>query len=293
MALPDVTKRSRTLFSEGTRIATELYVPSQPPSAQGHPAILLCHGWGGLKAHLAPYAEAFARAGYIAMTFDYRGWGESDGRLIASKNAPRLLQAGKQILEARVLREVVDPVDQVADCNTCLAALAAEPGVDTSRIGVWGTSFGAGHAVFLAGTNPLVQAVVAQVGGYGLAPKYRAHARERATEKALGLMDPPVPQGGLDAPPGLTGTPDVARMLLHAPLGAAKDVRVPCLIIDVEQEELVDRLEHGFAAYEIIRQNAPCEYRLLPGKHYDIYGSLAEQATGMALDWFRAHLQSL
>ncbi len=226
------------------------------------------------------------------MTFDYRGWGESDGRLIASKDASPLLEAGERVLKVRVLREVVDPVDQIADCNNCLAALAAEPGVDASRIGVWGTSFGAGHAVFLAGTNPLVQAVVAQVGGFGLAPQYRAHARARAAEKALGLMDPPVPQAGLDAPPGLAGTPDVARMLLHAPLEAARNVRVPSLIIDVEQEELVNRLEHGFAAYEIIRQNAPCEYRLLPGTHYDIYDRCAEQATSMAVDWFGAHLQS-
>ena len=288
----DAIKHSLTLFSEGTRIAAEIYRPASAQPAEGIPAILLCHGWSGIKTQLAPYAERFAQAGFAAMIFDYRGWGESDGRLIALKDSAPLLEAGERTLHARVLREVVDPVDQVADASNCLAALAAEPGIDPTRIGIWGTSFGGGHAVFLAGHNPLIQAVVAQVGGFGLTPEYHSHARDREVEKVRGLMDPVVPQGGLDAMPRLAGTPDVARMLHHSPLAAAANIRVPTLLIDVEQEELVNRLEHGFAAYEIIRQHAICEYRLLPGIHYEIYDRHAKQATEMAIDWFQRYLRA-
>ena len=290
MVTEDVQKRTLTLFSEGTRIAAEVFLPTSTPPPEGHPAVLFCHGWGGLKHQLVPYAEAFTRAGIATMIFDYRGWGESDGRLIALRDAPPLLEAGERTLAVRVLREVIDPVDQTTDAINCLAVLAAEAGIDPSRIGVWGTSFGAGHAVFLAGNNPMVKAVVVQVGGFGLAPEYRNHARTRALQKALGSMDPPVPQGGLDGIPGLAGTPDVARMLFHSPLAAAKNVRVPTLLIDVEEEELVNRLEHGHAVYEIVRQNAICEYRLLPGKHYDIYDRHLQQARNMALDWFKMYL---
>ncbi len=291
MAQEVVTKRTRTLFSEGTRIAAEVCVPNLTPSPGGYPAILLCHCWGGLKIHLVPYAEAFARAGFAAMIFDYRGWGESDGRLIAPMNAPALLTAGERTLQVRVLREIVDPVDQIADANNCLTALAAEPGVDASRIGIWGSSFGGGHAVFLAGNNPLIKAVVAQVGGFGLPPEYREHAQARAVEKVQGRTDPTVPQGGVDAPPGLAGTPDLARMLLHSPLAAAANVRVPSLILDAEREELMNRLDHGFAAYEIIRQNAVCTYQTLPCTHYEVYDRYYEVALSLALNWFRTHLQ--
>ena len=158
------------------------------------------------------------------------------------------------------------------------------------RIGIWGTSFGAGHAVFVAAHNSHIKAVVVQVGGFGLGQQYRDHARARAAEKVSGQLDPVVPQGGMDSLPGLAGTPDVARMLFHSPLTAAANLRIPTLIIDVEQEELVNRLEHGHAVYERVRQNAICEYRLLPGKHYDIYDRHLMTTMNMAQEWFLAHL---
>ena len=286
----NVIRRIQTLYSEGTRIAVEIYLPNSPPPAAGHPAVLLCHGWSGIKSQLAPYAEALISSGFAVMIFDYRGWGESDGRIIATRDAPPLLEAGERVLKVQVLREVIDPVDQVADATNCLFALASEPDIDASRIGIWGTSFGGGHAVFLAGTNQLIKAVVAQVGGFGLPERYHAHSHARAVEKVRGVMDPPIPQGGLDGLLNLAGSPDVARMLFHSPLAAAANIRVPTLIIDVAEEELVDRLEHGYAASEIIRQNTLCEYRLLAGKHYDIYDRHLGESLSLAQGWFQAHL---
>ena len=69
------------VYSEGTRIAADLFTPAGNRPEGGWPSILLCHGWGGTKDHLARYAEKFAAAGFFAMTFDYRGWGDSDGRI--------------------------------------------------------------------------------------------------------------------------------------------------------------------------------------------------------------------
>ncbi len=285
-----VIRRQQTLFSEGTRIAAEIFLPETTPPPAGFPAVLLCHGWSGVKSQLVPFAEVLARAGFAAMIFDYRGWGESDGRVIALKDSPPLLTAEKLTLQVQVLREIVDPVDQVADAANCLAALMAEPGVDGTRVGVWGTSFGGGHAVFLAGIHPTIKAVVAQVGGFGLAPEFHEHAMARAVQKVRGLREPTVPQGGMDALPNLAGTPDVARMLAHSPLNAAHHIRVPTLLIDAEFEELVNRLEHGFAAYRIIRLNAVAEYRLLPCTHYGVYEQYLQEAIGMATDWFRRYL---
>ena len=286
----EVIKRTQTLFSEGTRIAAEIYLPASPAVAEGFPAILMCHGWSGVKNRLAAFADGLARTGLAVMIFDYRGWGESDGRIIATKDAPSLLEAGERTLKVRVLREIVDPLDQVADANNCLAALASEPGVDPTRIGVWGTSFGGGHAVFLAGTNPVIKAAVAQVGGFGLADQYHNHAKTREVQKVRGDLDTILPQGNLDAMPNLTGSPDVARMLYHSPLAAAAAVRIPTLIIDVEEEELVDRFKHGRAAHEIIVQNAISEYHLLPGKHYGIYDRHLKQSFDMTRTWFQKYL---
>ncbi len=278
------------LWSEGTRLAADIFLPAAPQPDAGYPAILLCHGWGGLKEHLARYAEKFAAAGYVAMTFDYRGWGESDGRVIATRDAPRLLDAGETTLNVRVLREIVDPVDQTTDIRNCLAYLWSEQGVDRSRIAIWGTSYGGGHAVFTAGNDDRIKAVVAQIGGFGFPPEYRDWARERAAEKARGLHDPVVPQDGLNGVSNLKGTPDVGRQVEHSQLGAAARVKVPTLILDAEFEELNNRLEHGWAAYMMIRQNAPAEYGTYPCKHYDVYDEHFEDSTDRAIAWFQRYL---
>lgn len=288
--MAEANRRAVELWSEGTRLAAEIFTPATPAPEAGYPAILLCHGWGGLKDHLARYAEKFAGAGFIAMTFDYRGWGESDGRIITTRDGPRLLEAAEITLTVRVLREVVDPIDQTADVKNCLHFLASEPGVDAGRIGVWGTSYGGGHAVFTAGTDDRVRAVVAQIGGFGFPPEHRNWARERAADKVRGAYDPVVPQDGRDGVEGLKGTPDVARMVEHSQLGAAARVKVPALIIDAEFEELNNRLEHGWAAYMMIRQNAPAEYHTFPCKHYVVYDRYYDESTDMALAWFTKHL---
>jgi uncharacterized protein len=77
----------QTIMSEGTRLAAELFF-SKSLDGKKLPTIILCHGWGGTAAALRPEAIAFARAGYLAVAFDYRGWGESDGRVVLTKALP-------------------------------------------------------------------------------------------------------------------------------------------------------------------------------------------------------------
>lgn len=284
------TRRDFDLYSEGTRIAASLFLPSTPDAGGvGHPAILLAHGWGGLRDHLARYAEVFARAGFAALIFDYRGWGASDGRLIYEGDTP-LTTAGVKTLAVRVLRETIDPIDRAEDIMTALNFLATEPGIDTTRIGLRGTSYGGGHVAFVAGNDDRVKAVVAQIGGFGFPPEYRDAARARAGEKARGSFRPVVPQARLDGVPGLNGTPDIARMVAHSQLGGAAKVHVPTLIIDAEFEELNNRLEHGWAAYMMIRQNAPAAYHTFPCKHYAVYETHFDEATALALDWYNRYL---
>ena len=286
-----VSVRRETVFSEGTRMAASIFAPAAGAPAGGYPSILLCHGWGGLMEHLERFAEKFARHGYLAMTFDYRGWGGSDGRIIPASGAQRLLEAGERDLKVRVLREIVDPIDRTADVTACLAFLSSEPDVDRTRIGIWGTSYGAGHAVYTAANDDRVKAAVAQIGGFGFPAEYREAARARQAEKARGSIDPVVPQHGLDGVLGLTGTPDIARMAEHSQLAAAARVRVPTLVIDAEFEELNNRFEHGFTAHMMIRQNAPSEYHTFPCKHYAVYDEYFDQSTDMALDWFDRYLK--
>lgn len=285
-----ISSREVTVFSEGTRLAAELHFPAGPAPEGGYPGILLCHGWGGLKSHLQKYALLFASHGFVAMTFDYRGWGESDGRIISVDATPRLLTAGETTMPVRVLREIVDPVDQVADVRACLSYLTTEAGVNPDRVGLWGTSYGGGHVVYITGNDDRVKATVAQIGGMGFPQKYRRAAQARQADKARANINPAVPQNGLDATPGLKGTPDIGRMVDHSPLEAARKINVPVLIVDAEFEELVDRQEHGVAAYHILKERVDTEYHTFPGTHYAVYDEFFDPASELAIGWFAKYL---
>ena len=100
------------------------------------------HGWGGVAAQLRRDAAVFAQAGYLAVAFDYRGWGASDSRMAA----------------AGPVREVVDPLDMTTDWLNVLHWVQAEPQCDTAHIGIWGSSFAGGHVVWVAARDPRVKA---------------------------------------------------------------------------------------------------------------------------------------
>lgn len=128
-------------YSQGVWCGATLHRPANA----GHdalPAILMLHGWGGVQDALTvSYYEEFTRAGFMVMTFDYRGWGESAG----------------------VPRQTISAPQRMRDADAALAFLKSLPGVDPSRIVLWGTSFGGGHAVDLAADHPELAGLIAQV----------------------------------------------------------------------------------------------------------------------------------
>src|SRR5512137_3018454 len=114
-------RRPVTIWSEGTRLAGDLWLPDAVAAGEKLPAIVLCHGWGGLKEHLnSTYAPWFSKAGFVVLTFDYRGWGDSEARLVPLGAVPQPDRNGEVTIRARAVRAVVDPYDQVRDIANCL-----------------------------------------------------------------------------------------------------------------------------------------------------------------------------
>ena len=288
-------RESVDIWSEGTRLSADLWLPDERSAGGARegerwPAILLCHGWGGTKEHLnATYAPWFSRAGFAVLAFDYRGWGESDAKLVPHGDAPRPDESGEVRLRARAVREVVDPHDQIRDIANCLDYLEGEPRIDEERLGLWGTSYGGGHVVFMAAHDPRVKVIVAQASAQQPALIRSDLAQERATARARGELGSIPPAE--DAAPGLAGTPDLAKMRFYRPIATAPEIRVPTLVIDAEEEELFDRMQNGHAVYEIVREHAPARYETFPCKHYAIYDQYYRPASKLARDWFVQHLQ--
>src|SRR6266542_3329768 len=107
-------------------------------------ASFYAHGLGGTMRFRTPdIAQALANAGYLALIFDYRGFGESEG-------APHRLI----------------PLEQVEDLLCAVTFLAAQAEVDPDRLGLWGISFGAAHVLVAGARERRVKAVVSG-GGFG------------------------------------------------------------------------------------------------------------------------------
>jgi hypothetical protein len=167
------------------------------PKTQKLPTIVMSHGWGGTAVALRPDGIAFARAGFLVVTFDYRGWGKSDSRLIlASKSVEK--KDGKLIAEVKEVHEVVDPIDQTADIMNALHWVVADKQCDAQRIGIWGSSYSGGHVVYVAARDPRVKAFVSQVGAMDsrwtiTSPAARLHTFSQGTGRAQGKIGYPPP----------------------------------------------------------------------------------------------------
>ena len=131
--------------SDGLKLAGIVHVPDAIARGERRPAFLVLHGFGSNKSSGSAQrpAEMLVKLGYVALRFDMRGCGDSEGE------------------HARVIC-----LEQVADTRNALTALAQHPAVDPDRIGVVGTSFGGAVAVYAGGTDPRLAAVISN-GGWG------------------------------------------------------------------------------------------------------------------------------
>jgi uncharacterized protein len=135
-----------SFYSEGTRLAGDLFLPDGLGSSEKRSGIVLCHGYTGVRnLYLPDTAKALTDAGYVVLTFDYKGWGDSDGP-----------------------KSRLSPYGRVTDSQAALTFLGAQPMVDPQRLGIYGTSYGGATVVWTAAVDPRVKAVVSVVGiGHG------------------------------------------------------------------------------------------------------------------------------
>src|SRR5258708_6258860 len=105
-----------------------------------------------------PEAVAFAQAGYLVVAFDYRGWGESDSRVIlVSKREPAERTNNRFTAEVQEVREVVEPLNMVVDWLNAINWAVGDSQCDTGRIGLWGSSLSGGLVVSAALMDPRVK----------------------------------------------------------------------------------------------------------------------------------------
>ncbi len=168
-------KRPVEFYSEGFKLCGDVYTPDDLSQGEQRAAVLLCHGYTGVKdLYLPDNAASLNQAGYVAMTFDYKGWGESQGT-----------------------RNRLAPYSRVMDVQAAMTFLGCQPEVDEDRIGLYGTSYGGATVSWVGAVDQRAKCIVSVVGvGHGA----RWMSRVRRVDEWFDLLERS-PKTGSSAPP--------------------------------------------------------------------------------------------
>jgi dienelactone hydrolase len=289
--------------SHGITCRGWLYKPEGGAGAA--PAILMSHGFSAVKEQgLDGFARGFRDAGFVVLAFDYRFLGASDG-------TPR----------GRII-----PSEQHDDNRAALAWLSKQPGVDPTRIGIWGSSYSGGHALFMGAMDPRIKVVVAQVPAIHTAQSLIAMAGREGFNGYLDLLaqdhetrnagqpggeipvvapegEPSVlatadsyawfqSSGARDAPNWLNSTSleSVARLAEYWPAAFIDLISPKPLLIQAASQDTLIPIDQVRAAFA--RAGEPKKMVEFAGGHFDLYPGepFHEPALANAVGWFTTHL---
>jgi fermentation-respiration switch protein FrsA (DUF1100 family) len=289
---------------DGTVLRGWIYRPAVPEGIKS-PVVLLHHGFSAVKeSFLVDYAQVFAEAGFIVLGYDPRGLGESGGRVPLE----------------------IDPMFQVSDFRDAITFALGLPGVDATKVGVWGSSYGGGVAIQAAALDKRIACVAVQVpflSGGNIWSHIPPEAQQQlsalfAHERAARATGQPV-----QLIPVVTANPERGELCVlgtresyewsmekaakapnwrnevtlrsleltfsFEPASYIHQVAPrPLLIVGAEGDTLMP-IEGTRAVFD--RAGEPKRFVTIPCGHFGPYDDCFEQSSGAARDWFVEHLK--
>jgi len=303
-----------TFDAEGTILRGWLYLPDK--GQEPFPLVVMAHGWGAVKEmYLDLYADAFATAGLATLVYDHRNFGASDGlprqeidpwaqmrdyrhaitfaTTLPQVDSARIGVWGTSYSGGHVL--VVGALDARVACVVSQVPTISG-GRNTARrfpgdtlTALRGRFDADRHARFHGGAPAMVPVVAelnaAEVGTpaattsevsepigndgaqwfRAMPPERRAAWRNELTLRSIEMYAEYEPGGYIER------------------IGPT-----PLLMITADADTLTPT-DEILAAYGRARE--PKQLLIVPGGHYDIYGTQRGTAIAAAREWFLQHLQ--
>ena len=288
--------------SDGIRIAGVLF---EPEAADDYtcPAIILCQGMVGVKEYFwFPHlARRLVELGCVALIWDYRGVGESEG------------EPGR-----------LYPLEQAEDIRNGLTFLETNQKVDPERLGLMGFSFGAGMVPYVSGIDERVKCSIS-VAGWGDGERWMRSIRryyewldllkqienDRKTRIETGVSemvggggilvgDPTTAanrQNVIDQIPEMEGYKSTfyslataEKLLDFRPISVVAGISPRAIMYIAAELDSVTPAEGVVDMFEETLE--PKKLWVIPeAAHYDVYrDDLKEHIWNMSVDWFKEHL---
>lgn len=137
-----------TFYSDGIPLVGSMWIPDDYRKGERLPGVISVHGItvdyriGGAKTgHQAVQAQYLNRAGYVVLSFNFRGFGESGGE-----------------------RKAVTMMEEVADLRNSITYLQQRPEIDPEKIALAGWSLGGAVVSYTAGIDDRAKATVSHWG---------------------------------------------------------------------------------------------------------------------------------
>lgn len=291
-------------MSKGLRCRGLKYVPAGLKAGEKRPCIVLAHGFSAVKEmYFTDYAEAFSKAGFVAVVFDYRFLGESEGEP----------------------RGQIFPWEQIEDFRNAITFAQTQPEVDGEKIGVFGSSYSGGHVICVgaldrrvkcvAGQVPLIdgyanfQAIVPRAAGAGMMKFLEADRIERYKSGKVNYLPVVAPDNNAvlntsDSHEWFTQThqkkaprwenrvtvESVEKFIEYSPAVFLPRLSPTPFLMMVAENDILTPTDIAIQGFELARE--PKKLVILPGGHFDAYVKGFAVSSGNAIDWYKRWLMA-
>ena len=288
--------------ADGHTLTGNLHLPANFDDSKSYPAVVVDGSWTTVKEQMQGlYAERLAKEGYVALAFDHRYYGESEG-------SPR---------------EFENHNDKVADIKAAVTYLQSLPYVDNDRIGGLGVCASGAYMMqataedkrirAYAGVVPWLMTPETAKGFYGgdegtqdRIAKADAAEKKRQTDGDIAYVpayDPDNPEAAMFFPvdyyakesrgkvPAWTNNFAVESWkywLTYDGIEASKQVDVPAIIVGSDKQFLPDGAKAALANF----QGETEKLWLSDYEHDQFYDQpeVIDQAVASVEQFFDAHL---
>lgn len=288
-----MNKKTLAIQTVGGELAATLYAPD---AGRKPGTVILCHGFCGIQTVLLPaFAEFFARNGFRALTFDYRGFGASGG------------EKGRLV-----------PAMQIEDIDIAVRWVAGQAFHENGPIALWGTSLGGAHVIEVAARNELVSCVISQMPfGDGMSMITRDMSDEerdnliQTLEKMKARKETTGKEVMVSVNKVLTDADSTAffeqvrqthpeidikipfltvrETLLYSPVKAATQVKAPVMVMAAE-EDIVNPPEQARLLFDAL--TCTKAWHIQSGaRHYDLYSPPHfDEVASLQLAWLASNM---